>query len=328
MRDAGERGAAAEPQLRPVLVVGGSGRTGSTMVMGMLAAMPEVAFDRRPPYEVLHLTHLARVAATWRAPDPGITPSMLLRARLRRRIERDVLPRIHRERAHVNTTGPVGGGAVAAPRLRSPHLLDADHQDPPFAHQILQAGWSTMAGALAVAHEHEHDTGALWFAEKPPLWLVDELDGVIDHRVVARVRDPRDTFCSHRAFFRARRRPDHGRRGRERDDLGYLQRFAEQQAAYGRWLAPRRADPTVHVLPYEDAVHEPDRIAAALAGWLGVTLEADRLGASLDRTEQQHGTAGGATASIARWQRDLSEQEQAVAADAFAEALELLGYDV
>ncbi len=310
-----------------MLVVGGSGRTGSTMIMAMLAAMPAVAFDRQPPYEVLHLTHLARLAATWSEPSPQPAPSTEVRARIRRLIERDVLPRVHRERrGHVNTTAPTGGDDVHARRIRGSHLLDGDHQQQALDRRFLGDGWTTLAAALAEGHRAEMGATARWYAEKPPLWLVDALDGVVDHRVIARVRDPRDAFCSHRAFFR-RRHPTHGRQRGERDDLAYIRRFAQQQLDYARWLAPRSDSTTLRVIRYEDAVREPLATARELASWLDVVVETDAATTHLARSEESHGTSGGAVASMGRWQSDLSAPERAVAAEAFAEALELLGYE-
>lgn len=312
------------PPLKPILCVGAGGRTGSTLIMSILGAMPEVAFDRIPPHEVMHLAHLADLAMTWQRWTPP-QPSMQIRPRLRRAIEHRVLPRIYRERRDTNKAGVPPGGLVAMRRLPVEHLLVDESLDPPFHERFLADGWTTLAGALQAAHSERTGHDATWYAEKAPFWLIDRIDGLIDHHLVVRVRDPRDVLCSMRAFFKANPIPVGSERAKTTGRS--LEVFVRDQTDFARWLQQHRDDPHVTVLRYEDVVIDAEAHATRLAQRLGTTIDSHDLQGLISRSQAGHVTAGNVSSSVGRWKRDLTAEQQEHASSELRECIDLLGYD-
>jgi hypothetical protein len=311
-----------EPRLEPI-VISTLGRSGSTWLMQLLAAHPEVVVFRRFPYEstpAKYWLHLLRVACEPVNIVQSGTP----------------------KNSHTNLWW-IGNNPHHDDRVYEQLPLESwfgrDHVEhlAGFCQRTIDDWYLTLARTQV-------QPGARYFAEKH-VWpnylpvLIREL--YPRGKEIFLVRDFRDMARSI-ADFDARR----GFAGFDRPDdasddeymRGALHRMAEDLTR--SWV--ERAD-RAHLVRYEDLVLRPSETVAGILAYLGVDSSPETLQGVLARGSEQvldlpgsgyeiseilaHRTIGDPKETIGRWRRDGDESFEALAQEVFGDALSTFGYE-
>ena len=164
------------------------------------------------------------------------------------------------------------------------------------------AGWSRHCAARFAAAEPV----SRWYAEKAIDVRRLDLTPFADARVIALLRDPRDTWVSIGAFSRAVGAAEIGGSGSRAERLD---RFVERQRERLGWI-DALASEDARVVRYDDLVTDPGAVAAELSGWLGVDLDAAGLAGDF-RLRWVHATSRDPARSVGRWRNELSEADLA-----------------
>ena len=299
-----------EPRLQPLLLTT-LGRTGSTAVVRMLAAHPEIVAYRPFEYE-------PRVATYWM----GVFRALSDPASYRRQLA---------------PTGPIDrawwlGEQTPLPRpIRDPALdtwLDATAigELAGVAQQRIERLYTEVAAASG-------QPDAPYFVEKYRADAVPELMLELYPRAreVMLVRDFRDMIASMFAYNEKRGRQGF-RRDRATSDRDYILNDVGVSVGALAQAWARRSD-TAHLLRYEDLVLHPEETVQALLAHLGLDAGPGAvepmLGSLLarDSGSEGHRTVPDPRESIGRWRRDLSDEVAAACAEALGPPLETFGYE-
>lgn len=268
------------------------GRTGSTLLMQLLATGEGVVFDDRYPSEYRFLSYFARVAEMATEPfdaavHPGVTPFFFSAERV---------------------WGPVPfvSEVVDVADLRVPALAG------------LWTAWSQMA--------RRRHPGVRAYAEKIAIDVDTIAAAGIPLRVIDLVRDPRDVLASIRAFTASG--IDGFGRSSGMDESEYLESFVSRFATGLEAMArPLPAGVERLLVRYEDLVGDLDSEASRIGDWLGIDLDAGHVRAN--RPEYAHHmTSDSAESSIGRWRRDLLPADAERVAEALGPAALALGVEL
>lgn len=194
-----------------------------------------------------------------------------------------------------------------------PALVDIDRLAP----ALLSGMWD------AVSDEIRRSTPTpRYYAEKLIGNAQVLFSSEIPLRVIDLVRDPRDVFCSIRAFTE-------GGTGFGRTQGQTDEEFLEQMAAHHEQQLRDIADTPNTVkrmfVRYEDLVTDFPAYADKLSNWLGVHLDAKQALAVTDG-DQRHRTTASAANSIGRWRRELAPALADRLWSILGDSLESLGY--
>jgi hypothetical protein len=300
-----------EPRLQPLLLTT-LGRTGSTAVVRMLAAHPEIVAYR--PFK-----HEPRVATYWM----GVFQALSDPASYRRQLaatgtidglwwlgEQTPLPRPIRDAALDPWLDATAIGELAG-----------------VAQQRIERLYTEVAGT-------QERPEARYFVEKYRADPVSELMLELYPRAreVMLVRDFRDMIASMFAYNEKRGRQGGFRRDRATSDRDYILNDVGVSAGALADAWARRSD-TAHLLRYEDLVLRPEETVQALLAHLGLDAGPGAvepmLGSLLarDSGSEGHRTIADPRESIGRWRRDLSDEVEAACAEALGRPLETFGYE-
>ena len=299
-----------EPALRP-LVLTALGRTGSTAVVRMLAAHPEVVAYRPFEFE-------PRVATYWM----GVFRALSDPASYRRQLA---------------PTGTVDGEwwlghSPPLPRPARDPVLEP-WLDATAVAELAGLAQQRIDGLYARVAAGQSRPDASWFVEK---YRADEIAELVLElypaaREVVLVRDFRDMVASMFSYNEKR-----GQAGFRRDEAAsdsdyVLTKVGPQATALAD--AWRRRSQQAHLLRYEDLVLRPEEAVRGLLAHLelegGEAIVEPMLAslASRDSGSEGHRTVGDPAESIGRWRRDLSEEVVAACTTALGPALEAFGYE-
>ena len=282
----------ADSKLDPVMVTS-LGRSGSTLMMGLLAAHPEIVAHQPHDYE-------PRVASYWMK----------------------VLMSLSDPSSYLNQLDPAGNVETDDWWLRGQQgarELSERVGDEQMARWIGGDGVRTLAAAcrqridelyLRIA-EQERGGGARRFAEKflPDAAAALTCEMYPRAKEILLVRDFRDMVCSALAY------------GRKRAFLGLGRDLAIDEAEYVRepvrnsvlrlvrtW--ERRRD-TAYLVRYEDLVQAPEETLAGLLEYLELDHGVDTIAlmtsavASRRKEAERHATTPSTEMSVGRWRQDL-----------------------
>jgi hypothetical protein len=297
------------PRREPVAVTT-HGRTGSMLLMRLLAAHPEVMVYRPHRFE-------QRIASYWG----------------------DVLLSLAEPSSYIRQVAPppdvddpawwLGGGAPAPWALRDAAVQewlggDALESLAPAFQQRIEATYDRIAATT--------DTGdAPRFAEKFNLRaaaLIREL--YPGSRELFLVRDFRDMVCSILSFNRKRGVQGFGRAAAE-SDAAYIDSLGGWATALVRAWERRRE--TAQLVRYEDLVSDPEPTLARALAHVGVDASPGTVAEMLAATGEDlpelhdHRTSEGPAASIGRWRRELDPGLLAECERAMGPALEAFAYE-
>ena len=296
------------PRREPVAVTT-LGRTGSMLLMRLLAAHPEVMVYRPHRFE-------QRIASYWG----------------------DVLLSLAEPTSYIRQVAPppdvddpawwLGSGAPAPWGLRDTAVQewlggDAVESLAPVFQQRIEATYDRIAATT--------DAGdAPWFAEKFNLraaGLIREL--YPGSRELFLVRDFRDMVCSILSFNEKRGVQGFGR-AEAGSDAEYVDSLGGWATALVRAWERRRE--SARLVRYEDLVSDPQPTLAAVLGHVGVDASPATVANMLEAMREElpelddHRTSEDPAASIGRWRRDLAPDLVAECERALGPALEAFGY--
>jgi hypothetical protein len=302
-RPSGDRSA-----LVPVVVMS-RGRSGSTILMQLLATSPLVAFERVYPFERRYLTYMLRWALLLgESTDPT---------------------------ADWDGNTVMGRTQPMRPMpFRNRPLMERAPSQPPLPHVVFRCGWQAVSDRMREAGprllDRQPNGGGgrepICYAEKAANWVPDELSAMgVEHRRIDLVRDPRDVFISILSFNEQRNSMRFG--FTENDTpMTYARRLARSEAARFREIRQLRSNANHLVVRYEELIGNMDAEANRIGGFLDVELDPPAaLAASQRYTE--HVTSSSIEASINRW-RTMDPQLLGVFAEELGDAGAPFGYRV
>jgi hypothetical protein len=186
----------------------------------------------------------------------------------------------------------------------------------------------------AAAHTREYrgvpDAVVRYYAEKHLNTRMVNLDELPPVRLVAVLRDPRDTYVSIEAFRKKRRDAGQAvRMGRHagETDQAWLAGFLRRQRGRLSWIERAMKEETALVLRYEDLVLDLPQQASRIEDWLDVGLEPAAV-AKDDRLRASHVSADTPESSIGRWRRELPSEVAKLLNNELADELKALGFEV
>ncbi len=300
-----------EPTMQP-LTLTCLGRTGTTWVMGMLAAHPQIAVYRRFPYESSTAKYWMQMLKVLAEPSNMVQSS-------------------HPDTFH-NDIWRVG---------HNPYYDDAIASNPThnawfgrsyverlaaFSQQSIEDWYRTLA-------ETQGQESPLYFAEKH-LWpnyipvLMREL--YPRAKEIFLVRDFRDMALSIMAFDAKRGWAGFGRREGTTDEQ-YLQEVL-RPAALSMANSWRTRGSSSHLVRYEDMVLQPRSTLSALLEYLELDASPDLVDSLLEQASMEtdqvrrHRTTRDPRESIGRWRRERDDLFREACNAAFADVLPEFGY--
>lgn len=294
-----------EPRYSPVLVTS-LGRSGSTLLMSLLAGLDAVAVPRLHPFELREATYLARNFALMASPanhSLGSTPEDVAAAGSVFRIGAD--PHFHSRPWR--------------------ELFD----DKMRSHLVLRRAEYAKEAALRMTDEFysavhpEAGGGAPYFAEKATVGVLPDLfDELYDGRAryIFLVRDFRDVICSIQSFNRKRGRRDWD----ETDDASRWMML--MRSAIDALVSAHEERPNALTVRYEDLVTDPGSVVSDVRRWLGVRPSTGERAVIDDSTVGAGHRTTAVGESVGRWQTDLDSELKAAADEYLGEHLEYFGY--
>jgi hypothetical protein len=310
-RRPGGQGAGDGPSLQPILLDYFT-RDGSTLTMRLLATSPQIAVGGGYPYEHKYFAYLYRWAQMLDRTD---WPAKLWNGS-------SLATLLQQERVPL----------MGAPPWTSRELFEPAPST--FSDYMFQAAWeefSRRAARQTRQRSKRLDAEVRYYAEKHlTTWRVD-LDRLPPVRVIALLRDPRDTFVSITAFTRMRR-GDGGRQqsmGRRRGESqeAWLDRHLERQKERLEWIRQALERDTMPVVRYEDLVLNLDETARRLEAILEVELDPAAVRAD-DEMRSTHVSAPTPEASIGRWRREMGPHVAGRFNEVLGGEMRALGFDV
>ncbi len=284
--------------LAPILVTA-PGRSGTTLLMGLLAKSPAIVAAELVPYELRLLSYYSAAFSVLTAPAD---------------LEKSTHPdRLEGDGFHIGFNPFHAPQYMPAFRDRAPLLAYFQTYAPArtldFARDMIGEYYTRLAADKA-------KPGARYFAEKgnnlhaPTRAFTRRLFPQMRELVI--VRDPRDVLCSHMAYFASP--PEKA--------------FSQLTHASRQLLAIRaEAQPDTHILKYEDMVAGDPACFAALSTFLGTPVEPET-GARPGEVFRRHGTSISPEASVGRWRTNLGDALSARCAQEWGGFLAAFGYDV
>lgn len=303
---------AYRPRLQPLMVTS-LGRMGTTLLMRMLAAHPEVATYARPPYEARGGKYWLHVLKTLAAPaDPG------------KRIGAPM--EFHLETIAVGGNPFYSASFDAWPEVEAWSGGEYIADLAAFCQRSID-GWYLAAAAA----QGEAPDPLRFFAEKhfPDDYprLMREL--YPEARELFLVRDFRDMIASMRAFNARGGFGDFGREAAADDTVWLDELRRALEALRDAWQERGEA---ATLLRYEDLVRQPEAVLPAALAAIGLDASPDVVAriiaaASPNAPELRgHGTAASPEASVGRWRRDLPPELQEAVQESFGDLLRDFGY--
>jgi hypothetical protein len=262
-------------------------RDGSTLMMRLLASSPQVAVEPSYPYEHKYFAYLWRWSRLLTRPDwdmdqwaPRNLGSIL-------------------QDEDFSLIGP--------PPWRRRDLMAGDPADPPISERAFDLVWGEFSRRATLATRVEHgqpDADVRYYAEKHlNSWALDR-GQLPPLRIIALLRDPRDTYLSARAFAAATG-ANLGQREASNDDQ-YLRNFVSRQRERMRWIASLPPGGDIPVVRYGDLVTDLPGVARRLESLLEIRLDPE----SVARDRKMlwlHRTAENPEDSIGRWKSEMDD---------------------
>ena len=268
-------------QVVPILVRT-PGRSGSTLIMQILASSNKIAFPREYPFEVRHLCYLTRAAQVLSRPfDPQAAQD---------------LPFEWNPGFFFNQN-PTFLGPI-------PSRHDSFDEEAYFGflHNGLLKGFENQ---LLADNEEVR-----FYAEKVTANdIIAKLERSTRCKVIYGVRDPRDQMVSIMNFNKRRGNLGFGWQAKD-TELSFAEKFAKRLKPYLRKIISllEQPNPDAYVLRYEKLITSQEEEVSKLSSWLGVSLDTSFVESNKADVLQKHSTSTDPEASVAKWKKDLSQE--------------------
>ena len=302
-RPAAESGVASPSAALTPILVDYFSRDGSTVLMRLLSSSPEIAIEPVYPFERKYFAYLWR----W---------SQLA--------ERSDWPEGEWGLPDLGSLDDFREAWMSGPMPWTPRELVESGEAGAFGRRVFDLAWEEFSRRATGATQRLHgsDAPVRYSAEKHMnTWRVP-LENLPEARVVAVLRDPRDSFVSIRAFGD---RAGSGFGGPDATtDAALLRHVLDRQRERLRWIAGLDPD-QVPVIRYEDLVRDLDGVADRLGRTLGVRLDPEVVRADAD-TRERHRSSASAEESIGRWREELEPEVAAAFERELGPELRALGF--
>ena len=221
--------------LKPVLV-DAIGRSGTTVMMSLLASSPAVMVERDYPYESRYLTYFA-----------SLSKMLDGDAKLAGKWPRD----------NMLAEPPIEIGGLPWRQL----VQDSGA----LAQNCLQDLWKRFSEGASERETH--------YIEKVPRWVSEYVPSIIsESKVVHLIRDPRDVWLSVAAFNAKRGYLAFGRQKNDSDEE-YLSRFIERVGKRMTPILNRENTEQKMLIRYEDLIADTANVVGRLGDWLNLDLD-------------------------------------------------------
>ncbi|MGH7564071.1 MAG: sulfotransferase family protein [Gemmatimonadota bacterium] len=296
-----------EPSYSP-LIMTALGRTGSTWMMNLLAAHPQIVVGRWYPFE-------CRTAKYWlqvlkRLSEPATQP--------------DAVGKFH---AGAWWVGP-------NPYFEWDLIRGSSVDDALFIERTAEFCQRNIESWYQAVAESQGKKGVRYFSEKfVPEDMLPPLAREIypNAKEIFLVRDFRDVICSILAFDEKRGFSGFGRREDESPEA-YIRRVGKSALSFHHDWELRKD--SSYLVRYEDLILEPTGTLKGLSDFLGLESSARTIEVLLEEAEREsrsyraHRTSGSVRTSMGRWKRELDPEVQEIVRHAFEAALEGFGYSL
>jgi hypothetical protein len=287
-------------------------RDGSTLTMRLLATSPQIAIGGDYPFERKYFAYLFRWAQMLERDDwPG---KFWNPAGLATLLQEKQMP------------------LIGAPPWQPRELFEAGRRDEGMSEYAFRVVWeefSRRAAEQTHKRTKRRNANVRYYAEKHlSTWQVD-LDRLPPVRVIALLRDPRDTYVSIMAF--SRRRDQAGRKrsmGRQPGESpeAWLDRHLARQKERLVWIRQALEKETIPIIRYEDLVLNLKGEARRIEQILDVELDPAAVVGD-ERMRSTHVSADSPEKSIGRWRREMPPELVRRFHDELGDELEALGFD-
>ncbi len=279
------------------IIVTAAGRSGTTLLMGILAQTPQVCVAEIVPYELRLIAYFATAYRTLTAPaDKALSmhPD---------RLERD----------NYSVGFNPFNDQIYHSVFREPERA-AEFFGTYIPRSISQAFREIITEYYTRLSADQGQASPFFFAEKNNNLARDPRDfarlAFPQVKEIVVYRDPRDLFCSHKSYFRS-------------DSKRALMDVTS--ACHGVIAILEEAGSDLLALSYENLLRRPVETLRGLSEFLGFSVLP--LNAAAQKAVfQQHGTSTSPLASIGRWKKDMTEEEQAAGKAAWNEFLTRFDY--
>ena len=305
-----------EPSIQPLLL-STTGRSGSTIMMRMLANHPQVIAYKASQVE-------ARAASYWADVFMALTDP----ANYLRQLDAGGV-RLTRGWSVLSSARP---GIEPPPRMDDPDFVGwlgtaSVEEAASFCHSRLDGFYTELA-------RQSGRPDVVYFVEKCQTAAGNGVPSLLGElypelREIVLVRDFRDMFCSWISYGDKIGRPAVGRDAEETDE-DYARRWAANaMSMVNHW---RRRKDRAHLIRYEDLVLEPRETIERLLAYLDLDTGSSIVGALAESISSKtpelaaHPTSDTPETSIGRWERDLRGDLRDLCQELFAEPLEAFGY--
>lgn len=298
-----------ETRLKP-LMVKGLARSGSTFLMNCLSQLDGIAVALQQPCEVRYAQYLASVCELLTAPAD---------------LENSARPNFFHPDKRKNWIGRNPFNR----RLKKGYAkyFDNDYDDS-FRTFFMNKTDSFYRRVAAI-----NGVNPKFLCEKA-LYITQgklEQDPDVIHQLyrddvsaIYLARDPRDVICSNRAFFHA---------GEDTDNkmwIRAIERLGTHADAMARAFRGNRRESRL-VVRYEELMHEPAESLSGIAEWLELEPNPGDLDAAIafaaKSGPRKHKTSGSPSASIGRWQGELTDELICHSDHCFEKYRRTFGYD-
>jgi len=285
----------AQRFLTPILVTG-SGRNGSTLIMQLLRSSKSIFAGEHPPFEDRYLSYLLHWAKlTSKAQEAS-----------------DEWKNTHLDKSEINELRPM-------PLIRS--IIAKDER---FWKKCFMAAWAEFPRTIKKS-VRGYGEKLTHYAEKSPPWIKKELQTIMPCKSIYPLRDPRDVWLSanafndHRGYYAFGRKPD--------DTLmDYAEWFTDGQKKKLIANSKVKDDSNNITIYYEKLITNFSDESKRLSNWLGIQLQ-PKIVLKNVKNFQDHITSANVETSVHRWKRELEPKMNQFFLDKLGPELELHGYE-
>jgi len=264
----------AKDYLKPVLVRSPGGRTGTSVMMELLSSSESIVFDRNHPYEVRLLSYFYRLSMLmFENKSDGWVNDLLVRGPL-------------------NMMGPIP--------TKTNLIIDKDT----FRKQHFISSWSFFSNEFNKGLEGSKS--AIYYAEKVPHDILEEIKTILDCKIIYLVRDPRAELSSIINFNKKRGSNGFGWKDNDTIDT-YSERFILQRKRYFSMLNNVAKQSNTIVIKYESMITDVENICEKLSLFLNVKISDFVVKKKLNENTE-HMTSGNPLLSIDKWKNDLPKK--------------------